>query len=177
MMDRCTYRIAGLFRRTLLAACFLALANASSGQDVDHDASWQIADQAVNANAHADVEEDLSACPCENGQPCRGVCRDPGFPAKPKCDKPGDIDRGDCPPHRYRIGDCKRSGKAHCVAPWAQCSITDKYSAWFVGGGAAFCKGRPRKKSEGTWGLDYKGVLGRANVWLKYTQHRRQGGD
>ena len=55
--------------------------------------------------------------------------------------------------------------------------MTEKYSAWFVGGGAALFKGRPRKQTEGTWGMDYSGLFGKANVWLKYTRHREQGGE
>ncbi len=116
------------------------------------------------------------ACACGKKH-CPGVCRDPGHPEKPKWKKPGDRDRGDCPPLRYRIPDCQRAGNPHCVARWAKCSVTDKYSAWFTGGGAAFCRGRCRKPTEGTWGLDYSGFFGHANVWLKYTRGRMQGGE
>ncbi len=109
---------------------------------------------------------------------CRGVCKDPGHPKKPLIDKPGDRNRGDCPPLRYRMPDCKRAGNPHCVAWWAKCGVDGKYGAWFVGGGSPFPRGRCRKLSEGTWGLDYKGLFGHSRVWLNYTRHdRKQGGE
>ncbi len=144
------------------------IANACLGQHVGH---------AVLDSDAAAVTESVVPCNCSTDKHCPGVCRDPGFPAKPKCEKPGDVDRGDCPPKRYQICDAKRAGNSNKVALWARCNITDKYSAWYTGGGAAFCKGRARKSSEGTWGLDYGGLFGHANVWLKYTRHRQQGGE
>jgi len=120
--------------------------------------------------------EALPVCECGKKN-CPGVCLDPGHPEKPHFKKPGDIDRGDCPPYRYRIPDCKRAGNPHCVARWAKCGTDDKYSAWFVGGGSPFRKGRCRRPTEGTWGLDYEGLFGHANVWLRYTWGREQGGE
>ena len=124
---------------------------------------------------------------CYHCGACNGVNRDPGYPGKPKRTMPGDLNRGDCPPKRYLMNDWERAGKPHCVAPWAGRGISDKYSAWFVGGGEAFAKlphhGRPRKANgrnqfgEGTWGLDYNGFFGKANVWLLYTRGRYQGGE
>ena len=108
---------------------------------------------------------------------CPGVCRDPGWPKKPFHEPPGDRNRGACPPHRYWIPDCERAGHPNQVARWARCSVDDDYSAWFVGGGAPFFRGRGRTAAEGTWGLDYKGLFGRANVWLNYTRGRKQGGE
>ncbi len=75
------------------------------------------------------------------------------------------------------MDDCERAGSPHCVARWAKCGVNEKYSAWFTGGGAAFFRGRPRHSDEGTWGLDYNGLFGHANVWLNYTRHRNQGGE
>jgi hypothetical protein len=75
------------------------------------------------------------------------------------------------------MSDFSRAGKPTCVHRFAKCSVDDSYSAWFVGGGAAFFKGRPRKSSEGTWGLDYDGLFGKANNWLNYTRCREQGGE
>ncbi|MGV3486830.1 MAG: hypothetical protein ACO1RT_20610 [Planctomycetaceae bacterium] len=124
-------------------------------------------------------EQDASAtCPCQgcHKAKCEGVCLDPGFPAKPKRTLPGDIDEGDCPSKRYRMDDRLRSGDPTCVYKWARPSITDKYSAWYVGGGAAF-KGRGRTSAEGTWGLDYDGLFGHARTWLNYTCGKRQGGE
>ena len=124
----------------------------------------------------SELIEPMPACAC--GQPkCPGVCRDPGHPKKPKLTKPGDRNRGDCPPYRYRISDDKRAGNPQKVAPWAACSVNQKYSAWFVGGGSPFRRGRCRKPSEGTWGLDYGGFFGYAKVWLNYTRGRNQGGE
>lgn len=129
---------------------------------------------------------------------CYGVDTDPGHPRKPKRTMPGDRDRGDCPSLRYRMDDEKRSGHAGSVAPWAQCGRKNtkygQYTAWYVGGGAAFAKvptlpiqllsrGRDRKANgcgehgEGTWGLDYEGLGGYSKVWLQYTQGRKQGGE
>ncbi|WP_372719777.1 hypothetical protein [Novipirellula sp.] len=148
---------------------------------------------------HAYMHEHASEHPAKHGHEefhtsHHGICLDPGHPRKPKHEQPGDINRGDCPPKRYRMDDCARAGNPHCVAPWAKCSPNKKYSAWFVGGGAAFSKvpdlhpgllhrGRDRKTNadhgygEGTWGMDYSGLFGHANVWLKYTCGRKQGGE
>ncbi len=129
-----------------------------------------------DAELPAEVVEHGDQCNCGE-KPCHGVCRNPGHPKKPKRQKPGDVDRGDCPPLRYRIPDCKRAGKPHRVAKWAKCGVDDNYSSWFVGGGAAFFRGQSRQPSDGTWGLDYNGLFGHANVWLKYTRDRKQGGE
>lgn len=120
-----------------------------------------------------------SSAPCDCGETgCYGVCRDPGRPAKPKREMPGDVNRGDCPPYRYRISDCERAGNPHSVHRFAKCATDNKYTASYVGGGAALPWGsRCRKSSEGTWGLDYSGLFGKANVWLNYTRGRKQGGE
>lgn len=136
-------------------------------------------DDVMQGDMHAmdDLSHAPTACNCGDSKHCHGVCLDPGRPAKPKIDKPGDWDWGDCPPYRYRMDDCKRAGNPHCVARWAKCSVTEKYSSWFVGGGAAFFRGRCRRPSEGTWGLDYDGCFGYVNNWLTYTRGRKQGGE
>ncbi len=119
--------------------------------------------------------EDVSAgCACGK---CYGVCKDPGHPAKPRRTMPGDRNKGDCPPMRYQMPDCERSGAPHCYHRWAKCSVTSKYSIGVVGGGAAFWRGRPRTTQEGTWGLDYDGLFGHVNNWLSYTRGRNQGGE
>jgi hypothetical protein len=129
------------------------------------------------AEAHPAVES-APACECEDDKHCHGVCRDPGRPKKPKIDKPGDRNRGDCPPLRYRISDCRRAGNPHSVARWAKCSVNGKYSSWFVGGGSPFFFGRCRKPTEGTWGLDYDGFFKHTKNWLNYTRiGRKQGGE
>lgn len=126
--------------------------------------------------AAAKAGETAGATAAEGGRCCHGVCRHPGHPAKPRHDKPGDIDRGDHPSRRYRTDGCQRAGMPHRVAPWATCGVDEKYTGWFVGGGSAFCTGRPRHRHEGTWGLDYNGLFGKAKVWLNYTRGRHQGG-
>lgn len=126
--------------------------------------------------AHEFDEMETEGCSCGKKR-CHGVCLDPGRPEKPKREKPGDVNRGDCPPLRYEMSDCQRAGNPFAVHRFAKCSVDGKYSSWFVGGGAAFFRGRCRKPSEGTWGLDYSGLFGRANVWLNYTRDREQGGE
>ncbi len=122
------------------------------------------------------ISEEISRCGC--GRPdCQGLDRDPGYPEKPLIDRPGDRSRADNPPKRYEMDDCRRSGAPFCVHRFAKCSVDDSYSAWFAGGGAALFRGRPRESTEGTWGLDYDGLFGHANVWLKYTRGRNQGGE
>jgi hypothetical protein len=106
----------------------------------------------------------------------QGLSYSPGYPGKPRRDQPGDLDRGDCPPYRYGMSDCERAGRPHQVAWWAAPSVDKHYSAWFVGGGAAF-GGRGRRPSEGTWGMDYQGPLPFRRVWLQWTCGRPQGGE
>jgi len=134
----------------------------------------------VDAEAEQVLEFDGEVFP----EPCgfmvpgsgRGLSHAPGHPRKPHRDLPGDINRGDSPPYRYTISDCQRAGNPHCVAPWARQSITTKYSAWFVGGGAA-CGGRGRCSSEGIWGMDYHGLFPYRRVWMQWTCGREQGGE
>ena len=139
-----------------------------TGHETGHEASHE-----TGARCHCQSETSTQCC--KKGK-CAGVCLDPGHPAKPKHKKPGDIDEGDCPSIRYRMDDCIRSGEPNCIYKWAKPSITDKYSAWYVGGGAWF-KGRGRTAEEGTWGLDYDGAFGHARTWLNYTCGKRQGGE
>jgi hypothetical protein len=131
----------------------------------------------VEAAEESAESEGSETCSCGGEKHCHGVCRDPGHPKKPKHDKPGDVDRGDCPGLRYRISDCKRAGNPRRVARLAKCSVNGKYSSWFVGGGAAFFRGQCRKPTQGTWGMDYDGAFGRVNNWLNYTRGRKQGGE
>lgn len=89
---------------------------------------------------------------------------------------PGDVDRGANPPYRYTLADCQRAGWPHSVARWAKPSINRRYSAWFVGGGAAI-GGRGMCPGEGTWGLDYHGWFRPGRVWMGWTFGRKQGGE
>jgi hypothetical protein len=149
--------------------------------DSPSDRDWQppkavLVEDPLRLGGETRVQVPAENCICGDAK-CPGVCRDPGRPRKPLLTRPGDRNRGDCPPYRYRLSDHERAGNPHCIAPWAACSVNEKYSAWFVGGGAAFWRGRCRKPSEGTWGLDYSGLFGRANIWLTYTRGRNQGGE
>ena len=101
---------------------------------------------------------------------------------------PGDRDRGDCPPLRYRIDPEHRAGHPESIAPWAICGRPQtrygRYTAWYVAGGGAFGRlarvtdrllDRPapdtlcQGQRPGTWGLDYQGFFGRSKVWLSTT--------
>lgn len=107
------------------------------------------------------------------------VSYDPGHPAKPLIDRPGDRNRADCPPERYLQSDWERAGKPHCVAWWAIPPINKEYSACYVGGGTAWILPRhirPRQDHEGTWGLDYDGLFRPRRVWLNWSCGREQGG-
>lgn len=126
--------------------------------------TWQLNDAVLACDAPA----------WSTGQ--SGISYAPGFPAKPRRELPGDIDRGDCPPYRYRLSDCERAGKPHCVAWWAATSVNKHYSAGYVGGGTAI-GGRNRLPAEGIWGLDYHGANPLHRVWLKWTCGRVQGGE
>ncbi|TWT95045.1 hypothetical protein Pla100_36240 [Neorhodopirellula pilleata] len=173
---------------------FAAL-TAATLQAESHTAIHSECDAAWCGDGHCDNGHCNECGECEH---CYGVDRDPGHPKKPCRTMPGDRDRGDCPPVRYRMDQDKRAGHADEVAPWAICgrpnTFCGNYTAWFVGGGAAFSKipqlpiplfsrGRPREANgcgqfgEGTWGLDYEGLAGHSKVWLQYTQGRRQGGE
>lgn len=154
-----------------LLSAALAVGLLTGVNSVQADESSNV--ESDNEDYHS-CQSDSSKC-CKKGE-CHGVCLDPGHPAKPKRKRPGDVDEGDCPSIRYRMDDCLRSGDPDCVYKWAKPSITHKYSAWYVGGGAWF-KGRGRSAEEGTWGLDYDGAFGHARSWLNYTCGKRQGGE
>ncbi len=99
------------------------------------------------------------------------VSRDPGYPAKPRREKPGDINVKDCPPARYGLENATRAGNPHQVAWWARCSLNENYSAWYVGGGTPWIlpwKARERTSQEGTWGADYNGLFQPHRVWLDW---------
>ena len=132
---------------------------------------------------------DPEPSPCE----FHGVSKEPGRPKKPILTHAGDRDWGDCPPDRYLECQRERSGCPDTIAPWAINSITDKYTAWFVGGSTwkkrflTRCPpyvecARERKANgdgefgEGTWGLDYSGCFGHMNVWMGYTPHEEPRG-
>jgi hypothetical protein len=83
------------------------------------------------------------------------------------------------PCHCHQV--CRHTG--HCRAGWPQRirhhaipSVTSHYSVGYVGGGAPI-GGGPRCPDEGTFGLDYSGILSSTRVWLNWWHGRhRQGG-
>jgi hypothetical protein len=77
---------------------------------------------------------------------------------------------------RYCLPNHQRAGKPQCVSPFAKSSPTRDYEVGYVGGGSAFAGDR-RCRSEGTFGMDYSGVLFERRVWLKWNHGRKpQGG-
>ncbi len=165
-----------------LSFSIAALAMVCGAQELQYESDGQYFDDDQHAGEAPYGELEVSELPlakpahCNCQESCSGVNRDPGYPPKPKYDRPGDIDEGDCPSKRYRMDDCERSGDPRCVYKWAAPSITEKYSAWYVGGGSFF-RGRGRTAEEGTWGLDYDGAFGHARTWLNYTCGKHQGGE
>lgn len=106
----------------------------------------------------------------------QGISRDPGKPEKPWHAKPGDINRGDCPPYRYGMLAPQRAGWPNRTRRFAQTSVTKRHAFGYVGGGAAF-GGRQPRASEGVWGMDYRGRLPFRRIWLGWTDGKSQGGE
>jgi hypothetical protein len=108
--------------------------------------------------------------------PGYGVNHAAGFPHKPHREKPGDRNWSACPPARYEQCSHCRAGFPHDIARWAKPSANCHYAGGYVGGGSAL-RGRGRKAEEGTWGLDYRGILSPRRVFLPWTCGREQGGE
>lgn len=106
------------------------------------------------------------------------VSHRPGFPKKPRWERPGDFNQRENPPIRYCQEENFRAGWPSDVRMHATCSVNSRYSAWYVGGGAAWlCPyGRCRNRDEGTWGLDYSLWSRPQSVWMKWTHGLEQGG-
>ena len=92
------------------------------------------------ATLSCQATEEVACVHCGQTNPSHGVSTEPGRPKKPKRDKPGDVNRADKPPRRYSKPDERRSGSPHHVAKWARCGVNARYSAGYVGGGAAYAK-------------------------------------
>ena len=95
-------------------------------------------------------------------------------------DEPAPKVSANCPGHlphiATRVSPHERAGYPQRVAKWAIPSVTPRYSAGYVGGGAVVL-GHPRMLDEGTWGLDYTGSVVKRRVWLKWWHGRKhQGG-
>ncbi len=65
-----------------------------------------------------------------------------------------------------------RSGHPETQGRFAKPSLSQHYSFGYVGGGAAF-RGEPRFADEGTWGVDYSGILFRKKIWLQWLHGQR----
>lgn len=104
----------------------------------------------------------------------------PGFPSKPIIERPGDINCKDCLADRYLQPDCHRSGYPHEVSKLAKCAANERYTAWYVGGGTSWLLpnfARNRTPEEGTWGMDYTGILRPRRGFMFWScPEREQGG-
>ncbi len=107
------------------------------------------------------------------------VKHDPGRPRKPLWERPGDRSRADAPGERYQLADAVRAGCPQQVAWWARPSTSSHYAVGYVGGSTpriGLAATRCRAPDEGTWGMDYDGLLPACRVWLAWSCHRIQGG-
>lgn len=89
----------------------------------------------------------------------------------PACDQPAvsapqAIEHG-CIDHLHRAGHPETQSK------YAQPSLNRRYSFGYVGGAAAF-HGEPRFADEGTWGVDYSGILFKKQTWLGWLHGHRE---
>lgn len=65
-----------------------------------------------------------------------------------------------------------RTGHPETQSKFAKPSLNKHYSFGYVGGGAAF-HGEPRYSNEGTWGVDYSGILFTKRTWLSWLHGQR----
>jgi hypothetical protein len=89
----------------------------------------------------------------------------------PACDQPAvsapqPIEHGCIDPF-HRAGHPETQGR------FAKPSLNQHYSFGYVGGGAAF-RGEPRSADEGTWGVDYSGILFKRKIWLHWLHGHRE---
>jgi hypothetical protein len=71
------------------------------------------------------------------------------------------------------IDHLHRSGHPETQGRFAKPSLNQHYSFGYVGGGAAF-RGEPRFADEGTWGVDYSGILFKKRTWLPWLHGHRE---
>ncbi len=144
----------------------------------DHQGSDHLTEGADGKSVRFSMDDSfISECVQTDYPDC--VSHDPGKPKKPRQEKPGDISVRDCPSERYGIANSERAGEPQQVAWWARCSVSNKYSAAYVGGGTPWIlphQTRSRASHEGTWGMDYNGLFKPRRVWLSWSCDRAQGG-
>ncbi len=74
------------------------------------------------------------------------------------------------------IDHMHRSGHPETQSKFAKPSLSKHYSFGYVGGAASF-GGEPRFFDEGTWGVDYSGILLSKRIWLRWLHgHGEQRG-
>lgn len=74
------------------------------------------------------------------------------------------------------VDQLRRTGHPETQSEFAKPSLSKHYSFGYVGGGASF-GGEPRFVDEGTWGVDYSGILWSKRIWLRWMhgQDERRG--
>ena len=71
------------------------------------------------------------------------------------------------------IDPLHRAGHPETQGTFAKPSLNRHYSFGYVGGGGAF-RGEPRFADEGTWGVDYSGILFKKQIWLPWLHGHRE---
>lgn len=89
----------------------------------------------------------------------------------PACDQSADplpkANEHRCIDHLHRTGHPETLGR------FAKPSLNQHFSFGYVGGGATF-RGEPRVADEGTWGVDYSGILLKKRIWLQWLHGHRE---
>ena len=83
--------------------------------------------------------------------------------------------RGTPPPGEPRVFEHThaRAGDPWLISTQAAPTLTPAYAGYYVGGGSAV-GGDPRRREEGTWGVDYVGLHLPRNVALGWSHGRRE---
>lgn len=104
-------------------------------------------------------ESQASELTTASGHICSG-CASCALPAA----SPPNATEHACIDHLHRAGHPETQGR------FAKPSLNQHYSFGYVGG-AAF-RGEPRFAEEGTWGVDYSGILLKKRTWLGWLHGR-----
>jgi hypothetical protein len=81
--------------------------------------------------------------------------------------------------HHFQGDQFHRAGDPQCVSPLAKSAESPFEEGYYVGGGARVkgCLGEERRDNEGTWGMDYTGILFHKKIELRWSHGKRyQGG-
>jgi hypothetical protein len=112
-----------------------------------------------------------------NTDAAHAVVEDSSFDTAPEqC--PDDSECQRCPGKRYLMDRHLRAGCAQNVGWWAVAGTNCRnYEAGYVGGGAVVGGDGPYQYRDGTWGLDYVGIVVPKRVFLNWWHGRHdQGG-